>query len=104
MPFEGALKADEVNDWLGVITNIGVIVGLVFVVYEVRQTNEALDRENREFEVSNIQNSRENLKDFYYSLINNGEVASIWQRGCAGEELSPGSVPIRPIGDAPVPL
>ena len=41
----GRAKMDmaKMNDWLTVITNIGVIAGLVLLAYEISQTNEAIE-------------------------------------------------------------
>ena len=41
------LKVSELNDWLGVLTNIGVIAGLILVAYEINQNNIALERDAR---------------------------------------------------------
>lgn len=38
---------DEINKWLGLIANIGVIAGIVFLGYELRQNNENLESQAR---------------------------------------------------------
>ncbi len=38
------MKASEINDWLGVLTNVGLIVGLIFVGYGIQQNREAMEQ------------------------------------------------------------
>lgn len=45
------MKASEINDWLGVITNLGVIGGLALVAYEIHQNSIALEREARSSDI-----------------------------------------------------
>ncbi len=35
----------KLNDWLGVVTNVGLIVGLLLVAYKVHQTNLVMERD-----------------------------------------------------------
>ncbi len=36
------MKAEKLNSWLGVLANIGVLVGIIFLALEVRQTRDAV--------------------------------------------------------------
>ncbi len=54
------MNASKLNDWLGIAANIGVIVGLVFVGYELRQTDIELEREYRQYQSDVLTSSREN--------------------------------------------
>ena len=40
------MNAEKLNSWLGVIANIGVLVGVIFLVVEVRQTTNAVRTNN----------------------------------------------------------
>ena len=81
------MKLDELNDWLTVLTNIGVMVGLAILVYEIRQTNVALDQE-RTAQASEIYASGvAEWGAFSTRIIESREVADLWIRGRAGEPL-----------------
>jgi len=45
------VKASAINDWLGVITNLGVIGGLALVAYEIHQNSIALESEARSSDI-----------------------------------------------------
>ena len=81
------LKVSELNDWLGVLTNIGVIAGLVLVAYEINQNNIALDRDARLSQVEVLDGIRAAWQNWEYAIIENEDVADIWMRGKSGEPL-----------------
>jgi hypothetical protein len=83
------LKSREINDWLGVITNVGVIIGLAMVAYEIRQNNVALERDRRNFQVEVLDGLRAGWQNWEYAIIENQDVADIWLRGNAGGQLDP---------------
>ena len=77
------MKTNELNDWLGVITNIGIIIGLARVGYEVHQNNIELERESRASEIEVLSGIREAWQNWGMTFIENAEVADIWVRGNA---------------------
>ena len=77
------------RDWLSIITNLGVIAGLVLVAMQMRQTNEALELQSLEARISAIGVPTEIWSDWQSDIITSDEVARIWRTGNAGEELSP---------------
>lgn len=83
------MKIAELNSWLGLITNIGVIAGLVLVAYEIRQNNVALDQQARISNVEVTDGLRSAWQNWEYAIIENEDVADIWMRGNAGENLAP---------------
>ncbi|MDH3439784.1 MAG: hypothetical protein OEM63_03450 [Gammaproteobacteria bacterium] len=83
------MKASELNDWLGAVTNIGVIAGLAPVAYEIHQNNIALERQERISQVEVVDGIRAAGQNWEYSIIENEDVADIWMRGNAGEALGP---------------
>ena len=86
---ESDLKTRDLNDWLGVITNIGLIAGLVLVAYEIHQNNIALEREARISEVEVSDGIRTAWQNWEYTIIENRDISDIWMRGNAGEPLDP---------------
>ena len=83
------MKTRELNDWLGVITNIGLIAGLVLVAYQIHQNNIALEREARISEVEVQDGIRAAWQNWEYAIIENRDISDIWMRGNAGEPLDP---------------
>ena len=53
------MKTSELNDWLGVITNVGIIVGLALVGYEIHQNSIEIERESRTSEIETLAGMRE---------------------------------------------
>ena len=83
------MKTRDLNDWLGVITNIGLIAGLVLVAYQIHQNNIALEREARISEVEVSVGIRTAWQNWEYAIIENRDISDIWMRGNAGEPLDP---------------
>jgi len=81
------VKASDINDWLGVLTNIGVIAGLVLVAYEVHQNNISLDRDARFTRIQVTDGIRSAWQNWEYAIIENSDLSDIWMRGNAGAEL-----------------
>jgi hypothetical protein len=81
------VKLSKPNDWLGVITNLGLIAGLILVAYEIHQNNIALEREARISHVEVVDSIRAAWQNWEYAIIENRDVADIWMRGNAGESL-----------------
>ncbi len=69
------MKASKLNDWLGVITNIGVITGLILIAYEIHQNNIALEREARISQVEVVDGMRGAWQNWEYAIIENRDVA-----------------------------
>jgi hypothetical protein len=83
------LKASEISDWLGVVTNLGVVAGLALVAYEIHQNNIALDREARLAQVEVTDGLRAQWQNWEYAIVENRELSDIWMRGNSGESLDP---------------
>ena len=81
------MKASELNEWLGVLTNVGVIAGLILVAYEIHQNSIALERDSRLSQVEVVDGIRAAWQNWEYAIIENEDVADIWMRGNAGEPL-----------------
>lgn len=81
------VKASEINNWLGVVTNLGVIAGLVLVAYEIQQNNVALDRDARIAQVQVTDGIRGQWQNWEYAIIENRDLSDIWMRGNEAEPL-----------------
>ena len=75
------------NDWLGVITNLGVIAGLVLVTYEIQQNNAILEQDARNARIEVTDGIRAAWQNYEFAIIENPDISDIWMRGNAGEPL-----------------
>ena len=69
------MDIDRANRWLSLTANLGVIVGLVFLAYEIRQNTNALYAQSRETVVSVAQQELHlQIQDpqIVESMVNNG--------------------------------
>jgi hypothetical protein len=77
-----------INDWFTVLTNVGVIVGLMLLVVEVRQANTAMEREFRAYQQDVLDSVRETWQNFGMVLASDQDVAEIWVKGGRGDTLN----------------
>ncbi len=75
------MDSAKLHDWLQILGVFGVIAGLVFLGYEIRQNHELMKAQTR-------QALAQSAIDLLRGEAENGELASIVRRGNAGEELS----------------
>ena len=75
------MKKLELDQTITVLANVGVILGIIFLAFELRQNNEISRAQTR----SDI--SRQ-ITDYLSGVAGNGELASIMRRAQAGEELT----------------
>ena len=74
------MKSERVNDWLQIVGMFGIMTSLVFVGFQVRQTQAIGEGESAAYFLEATIMGKQ-------LLIDNVDV---WTRGCLGEELSPG--------------
>ena len=43
-----SLDLDKLNRWLGVFANLGVMIGLIFLIFELDQSNRIAERDSRQ--------------------------------------------------------
>ena len=66
---------------------VGVIVTLLFVALQVRHSAKATDNNSIELKATRLRYAADAVSRFSELIAGNKEVASIWRRGVAGEEL-----------------
>lgn len=72
--------------WLGTITNIGVILGLLLVAFQINQTNEAIHQESVAMMLDSYVAGDEILGELYIRIAESREWA------VSGEEGTPASI------------
>jgi hypothetical protein len=89
------MNLENLNKWLSLAANLGVIAGIIFLAIEIRQNQESLDRNSDLVEleyrlkVAEGQIAIAQMADTFRSLrAGSDEVAQIWLDGLEGRELS----------------
>ncbi len=79
----------NLNKWLVLVANIGVVVGIFVLVVEVRQ-NQIILQQNQQISILDSLNTDvQHFHDWRELMIQDEEVAQIWMNGLSGEELTP---------------
>ena len=71
------MKVEQLNQWLTLVANIGVIAGIVFLAYEINQNTQAIQS-------ASFQGYTDTSIDWLSDLTNSRELADIWYRYSAG--------------------
>lgn len=76
------MKKIDLGQILGVLANLGVLVGILLLVYELNQNREMMQAQTRH-DISS------EFVGLMISAASNGQLANLIRRGDLGEELSP---------------
>ena len=68
------MNTEKLNAWLGLLANIGVIVGIFFLAFEIRQSTEVAIS-SAELDISNLQT------EFHIRLAENPDLARLFAVG-----------------------
>ena len=89
------MKLENLNKWLSLAANLGVVAGIVFLAIEVRQNQISLNRNSelieREYELQvadGLIAIADTSNNFRFLTAENSELAQIWLDGTEGRELS----------------
>jgi hypothetical protein len=74
------MNFDKLNNWLSLLANVGVVVGIIFLAIEVR-TNTSTNR------IAILQNYSNNWMHIHAQLAENKELASLVETALSGGEL-----------------
>jgi hypothetical protein len=77
------MESDRVNRWLTLGANIGVLAGIVLLIFELSQNREMMRAQTRN-EIS------DRLVDIQMTIASNPQLADVLYRARIGEELSGG--------------
>ena len=75
------MKLDQINRWLSLLANVGVIAGIVFLAIEIRQNNENLTVQTRA-------NYHATFSEIWGMAAENSELANILGKDLSGEQLT----------------
>ncbi|NNL84201.1 MAG: hypothetical protein HKP27_01025 [Myxococcales bacterium] len=71
-----------------VVGGIAVVVSLIYVAYQIRQSSQQLEVNSRHVRASMYHATNENFMRWYGLLAQDQELASLWYRGLQGEKFS----------------
>ncbi|MEM1435548.1 MAG: hypothetical protein AAGG11_15930 [Pseudomonadota bacterium] len=75
------MTSNRLSNWISIAANVGVLIGVVFVAFEIRQ-NTAISR------AAVNQSHNDAYRAFRAHVINDADVARIWLAGRRGRPLS----------------
>ncbi len=76
------MELDRLNKWLRLVANIGVVAGIIFLAFEMKQNNELLLAQGRAI-------GEENRMRIEIEIMQNAELRETMVKLNAGEELTP---------------
>ena len=89
------MNLDNLNKWLTLVANLGVVVGIFFLAIEIRQNQQTLEQTQaliqRDYDlavVDNLQQIADTSDDMRMLFLQYPEIAELSIRGRAGEEMS----------------
>ena len=74
------MKKIDIGQSIGILANIGVIAGIVFLAFELRQNNALMDAEARRARSSFVEEAN-------FMIASNGELALLLVKDATGESL-----------------
>jgi len=82
------MSLKELNSWLSLLANVGVVAGIVFLAVEIRQNQTAIEESNR---INLVEARRSEIDQFneHRALLIQNDNPRIWLEGLAGEDLVP---------------
>ena len=83
------MKKSELNEWLTLAANLGVLAGIFLLVVEVRQNQEILELDQKLSILDSESLEVARFRELSILRIQDKEVAQIWADGRAGRDLDP---------------
>ena len=83
------MTEDRFVKWLAIVSNVGILIGLILVAYELRQNDEALRQEVSANRTDAAEFGNSGFREIYALIISDPEVANVWLKGNQGFELTP---------------
>ena len=77
----------RLSEWLQLLTNVGVIIGLLLVAFQIEQTNESLNLERSQWQTEFRADRHQLLTATTSMIAADKELTTLWQKGLLGEGL-----------------
>jgi hypothetical protein len=72
------MNTDNLNRWLTLGANIGVLIGIIFLALELQQNNELLESQAQETQALSIQNATTLDQDFLLVIAADSALSETW--------------------------
>ncbi len=70
------------------VGGLAVVLTLIYIAFQVRQSSKLIDQNSRALSASTYYAAGEGFNSWFALIIQDEAVASLWQRGIAGETLN----------------
>jgi len=80
------MNMSKLNEWLTLLTNAAVVVGIIFLAVEVQQNNELLQSQIRETQAVSIQSASTLDQEFLLLLGSDAATAQMWRTYLEGPD------------------
>ena len=84
------MKKIDFSQTIAVLANVGIIASIVFLGIELGQNHTAIEEQNKLDRLTGRDAAGETFNGFRKLLLENPNLIPIWERGFAGETLTPG--------------
>ncbi len=82
------MKASSIIQLTQVVSNLGVVAGIIFLAIEIRQNQESLEEANIVNRAAVTSTAVASINDWRAMLLENDELRRAWIAGASGAELS----------------
>ncbi|MEQ8958840.1 MAG: hypothetical protein RLP02_13095 [Coleofasciculus sp. C2-GNP5-27] len=82
------MNIDKLNQWLALLGNFGVIVGIIFLAVEIRQNESILSSEMTMSELSATGLAYDFNDEWRTLLLEHDDLRQLWNKGLASNDLS----------------
>ncbi len=83
------MKKIDLGQSIGILANIGILVSIVFLAIEISQNQATLEEQNTLNLLTGRDAALASFRDWRRLLLENPELDQVWDKGLAGEELTP---------------
>ena len=82
------METRKVSEWLQVLTNVGVIIGLLLVAFQIEQTNESLELQRSQWQTEFRADRHEILTATTSMIAADKELTTLWRKGLLQQGLN----------------
>jgi hypothetical protein len=82
------IPVQRLSEWLQVLTNVGVVIGLLLVAYQIEQTNESLELQKSQWQTEFRADRYEILTATTGMIAADKELTTLWRKGLHQHDLN----------------
>jgi hypothetical protein len=85
---EGYIPVQRISEWFQVLTNVGVIIGLLLVAFQIEQTNQSLELERSQWTTEFRTDRHEMLTAPVRMIAADEQLTDLWRKGLLRDDLT----------------